>query len=98
MAIIINIDVMLAKRKSKRHPTVAACRHHHGQSLHPENRKSEGDPLLDPGSQILKPWTANPGYLEYREDKEGIAMLRPHNLEIQGKPLVRHSANIHNPW
>ena len=53
MAIIININVMFTKTQNQHHRVYrAARRHHDGQSLHPENRKSEGDPLLNPGSHL----------------------------------------------
>lgn len=62
MAIIINIDVMLAKRKM----SVTELSQHVGITMANlsilKNRKSEGDPLLDLGSHLQSLGLPTRGY------------------------------------
>lgn len=52
MAIIINIDVMLAKMKNERHRAIGEGRHYDGEPVHPEKWQSEGGPLFHLGENM----------------------------------------------
>ena len=45
MPIIVNVDVMLAKRKMRLNTLAELIRHHPTKSLYSEDRKSKGHPL-----------------------------------------------------
>ncbi len=47
MAIIINIDVMLAKKKDERHQACRESWDHNGQRLYIEKRKGESNPIIN---------------------------------------------------
>lgn len=46
MPIIVNLDVMMARRKISLGDLAAKDRPHTGQSVHPENRKGQGRAVL----------------------------------------------------
>jgi putative transcriptional regulator len=67
MAIVINVDVMLAKRKMSVTALAEKGRHHDGEYLYIEKRQSEGDPFID-ADAICCALKCQPGdILEYRD-------------------------------
>lgn len=54
MAIVVNLDVMMAKRKMTLSPAVGKGRHHLGQSVDSEKQQGQGGAFFHTGSHLCR--------------------------------------------